>query len=339
MFGISETLEAAKLKREADEEFDNNDWQAFRDYKESQPKWTLSVKEGQFWSDNENPESILNELNDNLDADNNEEAENEALKDSEFYPILKTLHQENHINDEVFNNLKLNKEDGKNEFLKIVNNISDESVKNNILKSFNNKEKVTEENFEKTEFYKDSSSLEIDLKNWIWWLEIMLSENYISIPNVEWNDDKQNDLSTCMDTTLNKLLLNSSDDFKKQNAELIIDIKKEKNLDKKYQLLKDLYKEDLKRDAILWWSKWKKEIEMNKKSLISKAEKINRMIIEANKIQDIDKKNTELDKLNIEKQKIIDEWKWIDNFEAEIQSLSWWKDDKQAEWNEKEPMN
>jgi len=54
-----------------------------------------------------------------------------------------------------------------------------------------------------------------------------------------------------MDTTMNTILKNSSPDFKKQNGPLISEIKIEKSLNKKYSLLKDLYKEDLKRDAIL----------------------------------------------------------------------------------------
>jgi len=47
--------------------------------------------------------------------------------------------------------------------LKIVTNLSDNKVKNDILKSFDKKESTTEKNFNKTEFFKDSKALNIDL--------------------------------------------------------------------------------------------------------------------------------------------------------------------------------
>ncbi|NCO31764.1 hypothetical protein GW891_02975 [bacterium] len=53
-----------------------------------------------------------------------------------------------------------------------------------------------------------------------------------------------------MDTTMNTILKNSSPDFKKQNGPLVTEIKQEKDLSKKYSLLKDLYMEGLKIDAV-----------------------------------------------------------------------------------------
>jgi len=41
--------------------------------------------------------------------------------------------------------------------------LSDSKVRENIVKTFDKKEKTTEENFEKTEFFKDSLNLNINL--------------------------------------------------------------------------------------------------------------------------------------------------------------------------------
>jgi len=45
----------------------------------------------------------------------------------------------------------------------------------------------------------------------------MLARNYVSINNVDGTQDKTRDLSKSMDTSLNEILKNSSNDFKKQN--------------------------------------------------------------------------------------------------------------------------
>jgi hypothetical protein len=48
-----------------------------------------------------------------------------------------------------------------------------------------------------------------------------------------------------MDITLDKLIMNNSDTFKKNNAELISEIKAEKSLDSKYKKLKKLHRKHL----------------------------------------------------------------------------------------------
>lgn len=266
-----------------------------------------------------------------------EEQKEKPESDSPYFPILKNLFESWHIDEDLFKKTtekfnKIEEWEELTELLKIVTNLSDNKVKNDILKSFDKKEATTEKNFNKTEFFKDSKALNIDLDKWIGWLEIMLADNYISINNKDWSENKQRDLSSSMDTTMNTILRNSSTDFIKQNGPLVTEIKQEKNLEKKYSLLKDLYIEDLKRDATFWWKKSKDEISRKKTSLMEEAKNITTKIKEAEKISDKWEKEKTLKKLNEEKQVIIAEWQWIDNFEAEVEELAWWKIDK---WSEK----
>jgi len=265
-----------------------------------------------------------------------EEQKEKPESDSPYFPILKNLFESWHIDEDLFKKTtekfnKIEEWEELTELLKIVTNLSDNKVKNDILKSFDKKESTTEKNFNKTEFFKDSKALNIDLDKWIGWLEIMLSDNYISINNKDWSENKGRDLSSSMDTTMNTILKNSSPDFKKQNGPLVTEIKQEKDLSKKYSLLKDLYMEGLKIDAVFWWKKAKDEVSRKKTSLMEEAKNITNKIKESEKISDKWEKEKTLKKLNDEKQVIINEWKWIDNFEAEVEELSGWKIDKWSE--------
>lgn len=257
--------------------------------------------------------------------------------DSPYFPIIKNLFESWHIDEKLFQETvekfnNVDKGEELTELLKIVNNLSDSDVKDKILKSFNKKEKTKEKNFNKTEFFKDSTALNMDLDKWVGWLEIMLADNYISINNKDWTENKQRDLSSSMNATLNIILRWSSNQFRENNGDLIDKIKSENVLDKKYVLLKELYKEDLKRDAELWWKKAKEEINSKKTSLIEEAKNITLKIKEAEKIADKWEKEKTLKKLNEDKQIVVNEWQWIDNFEAEVEALSGWKIDK---WSEK----
>lgn len=273
-----------------------------------------------------------------------EDSINKLDWDSQYFPNLKTLYESWHIDKDTFiktaealDEAKLDEE--LDVFLKVVNKLSDSNVRDSLIKWLENKDEINENNFEKTEFFKDSKELDIDLDAWIGWLELMLARNYISINNVDGTQDKTRDLSKSMDTSLNEILKNSSNDFKKQNWPLITEIKSEKSLNRKYSLLKDLYKEDLKRDAILWGKKSNEEIKRKKISLIEKAKDISEKIKEAQNIKDDKQKNQEIERLNLEKQKIIEEWKDIDWFDAEVQTLSWWKKDSSPEDKEKRDEN
>lgn len=251
---------------------------------------------------------------------------------SQYFPTLKNLFSSWHIDEATFTETTKKLDGSKNDewldvLMKVVNGLSDSKVRESIVKSFEKKEKTTEENFDKTEFFKDSTDLNIDLDKWVWWLELMLADNYVSVNNSDWTEDKQRDLSTSMDTTMNTILKSGSEDFKKQNWPLISEIKWEKNLNKKYYLLKNLYKEDLKNDAILWWKKSKEEINKKKNSLMEQAKDITKQIKDAEKIKDELARKEAMDRIEAEKTKIIEEWKDIDWFEAEVESLSGWKKD------------
>lgn len=261
--------------------------------------------------------------------------------DSQYFPTLKNLYKSWHIDEKSFAETTKKLDSSKGDewldvLMKIVNGISDSKVRENIVKTFDKKEKTTEENFEKTEFFKDSSDLNIDLDKWVGWLELMLADNYVSVNNSDWTEDKSRDLSSSMETTMNSILKNGSADFKKQNWPLISEIKTEKSLNRKYSLLKDLYKEDLKRDAILGWKKSKEEVNKKKNNLVEKAKDIVKQIKEAWNIVDETKRKETIDKLEAEKAKIIEEWKQIDWFEAEVESLAWWEADIIAEWWKKD---
>lgn len=291
-----------------------------------------------YWSfknpDRENPD---NNWTNQEELDNKENLE--LTSDSPFHPLLKNLKESWHITEENF--LKhvdeinsLSYDESKWIILSIVSTISDSEVRSNVLNSFDSESEINEESFEKTDFYRDSQELSINMNKWVWWLELMLAKNYISIPDLEWNKDITKDISLSIDITTNSIIKNNSVDFKKQNWALIDEIRSETNLINKYKLLKDLYKNDLKHDAIHWWDKAKKEINSNKSSLIKSAETLNQKIIDAKKITNQEEREKKIEKLNLEKQKIIDEWIDIDNFEAEIQTLSWWDLDEIDERND-----
>lgn len=261
--------------------------------------------------------------------------------DSPYFPTLKNLFSSGHIDEATFTETTKKLDSSKNDewlevLMKVVNGLSDPKVKESIVKTFDKKEKTTEENFDKTEFSKDCKWLDIDLDKWVGWLELMLADNYVSVNNSDWTEDKQRDLSSSMDTTMNSILKNGSEDFKKQNWPLIKEIKTEKSLNKKYKLLKDLYKEDLKRDAILWWKRSKEEVNKKKNNLIEQAKDITKQIKEAENIVDEVKRKETIDKLEDEKAKVIEEWKEIDWFEAEVESLAGWEADIVSEWWKKD---
>ena len=296
----------------------------------------VNVSEIEEQEDFENPDDILSSL------DNNESLETQdksLISKSPYFPLLERLNSiweisKEELEESVNKINSMSKKESLNYFLSIADNIENNDVRENIVWSFENNNEVDESNFEETEFFKDSTELEIDMDSWIWWLEIMLAQNYISIPDKEWNTNKMTDINQSMDITLNTIITNNSKDFEQNNWIIISQIKSETNINTKYELLKTLYKEDLKEDAKIGWKKWLEEIRRKKQSLKEKAKKISEELEQARKIQDEETKEQKLEELNIQKQEIITEANWVDNFEAEITSLAWWEDDKSSESNE-----
>lgn len=269
----------------------------------------------------------------------------ETVKKSPYYPILESLKNTKNISEEKFNNTikKLEKSEKWEEpkiIYKTIENISDSAIKKQIIKEIFSKNEITQENFEKSDFYKDSKQLKINIDNGVWWLEIMLAENYIKIPEKtrEWNyENKNNNINTSLDIVLNKIIENNSKIFEKQNWELISDIKLEKNLNLKYNLLKKLYKKDLIEDAKFWWKKALKEISNKKKSLQEKAKQNTEKLNELNNKQLTEIEQKEKEKLELEKIKIIKEAKEINSFNWEV--FEAWLVDKNSENPEKLTQN
>lgn len=298
--------------------------------------------------DFENPDDILTSLeNDQNDSELNLNNSNESLENqdklltsnSPYFPLLQRLNSVGEISKEKFEEsvIKINsmsKEESTNYFLSLADNIENNDVRENIVWSFEKNTEIDESNFEETDFFKDWTDLKINIDKWVWWLEIMLAQNYISIPDQEWNTNKATDINQSMDITLNTIITNNSKDFEQNNWVIISEIKSETNINTKYELLKTLYKEDLKEDAKIGWKKWLEETRRKKQSLKERAKKISEELENARKVQDDKKREEQLQDLNIQKQEIIDEANWVDNFEAEISSLAWWEVDKASESNE-----
>lgn len=330
-----------KIKEEAGELF----WKWFDPWEN-----IVDISDLERQDKDDNPEDILSFLeetdNQNLweidwDVTNESiEETNFVLKsNSPYFPLLQRLNSVWEISKEQFEESvrdinTMSKQESINYFLSIADNIDNKDIRENIVGSFENNKEIDESNFEETDFFKDSWELEIDIDNWVWGLEIMLAKNYISIPDQEWKTDKKIDLEQSMDITINSIITNNSKDFEQNNWILISELRSETNLNNKYQLLKTLYKEDLKEDAKIWWKKWLEETRLKKQSLKNRAKKISEELESLKKTQDSKEKEKKQQDLNMQKQDIIDEANWVDNFEVEITSLSWWKMDKSSESNE-----
>lgn len=340
-----ETQENIIPSPESSEEFVENDtWKVeIWDYESDSQLEESSL----FW----NTQEIENEKLDNSQATENvwnteEKPESKQTTDYssinwEFFPILENLKNDQSITNEQFE--KINKDlasaswqEKTDKFLNSIEDIPNSESKENILKRFKKPEPVTEENFDKTAF-SDDLKWKIDLDKSVWWLETMLAENYIYLPNKEsWQEqNREKSLNTSMDVTLNKIINNKTNEFKQNNAELIWNIKQESNLNVKYQLLKKLYKNSLLEDAKYGWKKWAEELNHKKSALKERYKQILEEIAKTQKISNQEEKNQKMQELQKDREKVEKEAKeiWdfekeLGNVEAEVSWLSWWKNDK-----------
>ena len=340
-----ETQENIIPSPESSEEFVENDtWKVeIWDYESDSQLEESSL----FW----NTQEIENEKLDNSQATENvwnteEKPESKQTTDYssinwEFFPILENLKNDQSITNEQFE--KINKDlasaswqEKTDKFLNSIEDIPNSESKENILKRFKKPEPVTEENFDKTAF-SDDLKWKIDLDKSVWWLETMLAENYIYLPNKEsWQEqNREKSLNTSMDVTLNKIINNKTNEFKQNNAELIWNIKQESNLNVKYQLLKKLYKNSLLEDAKYGWKKWAEELNHKKSALKERYKQILEEIAKTQKNSNQEEKNQKMQELQKDREKIEKEAKeiWdfekeLGNVEAEVSWLSWWKNDK-----------
>lgn len=340
-----ETQENIIPSPESSEEFVENDtWKVeIWDYESDSQLEESSL----FW----NTQEIENEKLDNSQATENvwnteEKPESKQTTDYssinwEFFPILENLKNDQSITNEQFE--KINKDlasaswqEKTDKFLNSIEDIPNSESKENILKRFKKPEPVTEENFDKTAF-SDDLKWKIDLDKSVWWLETMLAENYIYLPNKEsWQEqNREKSLNTSMDVTLNKIINNKTNEFKQNNAELIWNIKQESNLNVKYQLLKKLYKNSLLEDAKYGWKKWAEELNHKKSALKERYKQILEEIAKTQKNSNQEEKNQKMQELQKDREKIEKEAKeiWdfekeLGNVEAEVSWLFWWKNDK-----------
>ncbi len=340
-----ETQENIIPSPESSEEFVENDtWKVeIWDYESDSQLEESSL----FW----NTQEIENEKLDNSQATENvwnteEKPESKQTTDYssinwEFFPILENLKNDQSITNEQFE--KINKDlasaswqEKTDKFLNSIEDIPNSESKENILKRFKKPEPVTEENFDKTAF-SDDLKWKIDLDKSVWWLETMLAENYIYLPNKEsWQEqNREKSLNTSMDVTLNKIINNKTNEFKQNNAELIWNIKQESNLNVKYHLLKKLYKNSLLEDAKYGWKKWAEELNHKKSELKERYKQILEEIAKTQKNSNQEEKNQKMQELQKDREKVEKEAKeiWdfekeLGNVEAEVSWLSWWKNDK-----------
>lgn len=258
----------------------------------------------------------------NVKSKNNE---NFSEVNWEYFPLLENLKNSWDISKESFDsvNKDLSSKSGQDKidfFKSFIQKLPNSENKENILKKFDNKnETITEENFENTDFAKDVWK-NLNLDKSIWWLELILAENYININDKNNSKEKntEKNIEMTLEISKNKIVKSKSVDFKNNNAELIWEISQEKDLNKKYWKLKQLYKEWLKEDAKSGWKKWKEEMERKKEDLIWQYKEVLEQIKKLEKIWN----KEELEKLNKEKQKIEQEAKEAQNLIKELEKIA-----------------
>lgn len=282
--------------------FSKDKWWESNDYWNENNYLTKEDLEQNNW---ENQEKIFSDLN------------------WEYSPILEDLKSKWEINNEDFEKFQKDlastpSDKKQDKFLNIIEKLPNSENKENLLNKFKNQENVTEENFEKTQIFQDSK-WKIDFDKSVWWLETMVAKNYVFTWSKEKSEDqnKIESLNTALEVSKSKIVNSKSKDFKNNNAELISEITKETNPDKKYQKLKELYKEGLKEDAKAGWKKWTEEIESRKNNLKWEYKKILEEISKNQKNWN----EQELEKLNKQKQKIEDEAKDISKLQEELDQI------------------
>ena len=282
--------------------FSKDKWWESNDYWNENNYLTKEDLEQNNW---ENQEKIFSDLN------------------WEYSPILEDLKSKWEINNEDFEKFQKDlastpSDKKQDKFLNIIEKLPNSENKENLLNKFKNQENVTEENFEKTQMFQDSK-WKIDFDKSVWWLETMVAKNYVFTWSKEKSEDqnKIESLNTALEVSKSKIVNSKSKDFKNNNAELISEITRETNPDKKYQKLKELYKEGLKEDAKAGWKKWTEEIETRKNNLKWEYKKILEEISKNQKNWN----EQELEKLNKQKQKIEDEAKDISKLQEELDQI------------------
>lgn len=216
-------------------------------------------------------------FNDNQDIEANENLDIE--EDFPLTPILIWLLQQWHIDmnwfDESIDEMKKMPLDLHYVIIEDVIDwiwTLDIKEKQKLAKSLETKELVNEENFEKTEYYKDFSTSESINMSDPTDLNFMLAANYLKIPDNKWNELKnEKNLELTINIVLNKIINKQSREFRNNNSDLIFEIRKSKDTDDKYLKLNKLFNLSKQKDA-RWL--WKKSKEFRDKQKWEKLEKL-----------------------------------------------------------------
>ncbi|MCH2188749.1 hypothetical protein MK079_02900 [Candidatus Gracilibacteria bacterium] len=247
------------------------------------------------------------------------------VQDSIYYPILESLAEGDHVPKDIINSIvdemSNENESGQEKILKnVLGDIADTELVSQINNFLDGDiPEVTEENFEKSDFYLDVQQSGFEITEVPAGLEILLANNYMSIPDAKGNTDNMRDFSMAMDRSLNQILKSNSPDFRQKNADLISRIREATNINSKYQILTEVYKNDLAYDAQKGGGKLSKEVALRQKKLKKKAEEITQQIIEAQKhTHGQEAQNQHLQDLLAQREEIIAQAQGVDRFEGEV---------------------
>lgn len=241
-----------------------------------------------------------------------EQKREEILKDSPYYPMLENLRDSGHIDEQTFNETveklkEVDKDEAQTVITEVVSWISDGDVRKKYLQNIEwTTEKFDEENFWTSEFYTDTHEI-LELKpewEWVWNLEFLLAENYISTPeNKNKTKDVKKDVSKTMDVVTNKIIEKHSVNFREKNWALINEIRWETNLKSKYNLLKDLHKESVQEDAPKLWKN--KETFQTIEQFQQEAERLSNEYQEAQKIPDVKERDARMAEIIEQRNELI----------------------------------
>lgn len=264
----------------------------------------------------------------------------ERVKNSEYFYLLQNLLDSGWIDKEQFAEIQKQLwETTKDEEKQIVKSFIEENItewkaKTESLEQVDKEnEKYDANNFKESAFYRDSKELNLNTEEESSNLDLMLANEYISMPDSDWNENKERDLSSSMDTVKNKILLSKNEDFKKQNAYEISKIEESQSLEEKYKALKTL-NELAAIDSWKYWQEWKDKIslEFKKNNLIEEASKLHKEYLKA---KDEWKLTPEMEgEYLLKKEKIIERANKIDaelkntsEVKGEKWEINWWKND------------
>lgn len=262
------------------------------------------------------------------------------LENNNTFKIAERLYNSNQLSNESFENI-MNYID-QNEWEIDINKVDLEDSERDLLEwlSFNLKWENKDQNIidfsadiKNIEEFKDFDKTMEDWKfsneNWNFNILNKIWENYIKIPDKQNNLDPKKDISTAIEITKNNILKETKNlPIDSQTYKTAMENIKSTDLSEQIQWINSL-------GILAYSNEWKlaKRTEVNiykeqrKEELQNKAMKITKQLIEAKKTNDTKR----IEKLELEKQKIIDEANEIESWDI----FKWWENEI---INEKDPL-